>query len=74
METGRQKKRLPYGCSNFEKVRTENYIYIDRTRFIERLENENNTNLFFTRPRKFGKSLLFSMLSHYYDIKHWVNI
>jgi hypothetical protein len=61
-------KRLPYGNSNFEKVRTENYVYVDKTRYIELLEQENNDNLFFTRPRKFGKSLFFSMLSHYYDI------
>jgi hypothetical protein len=62
-------KRLPYGTSNFESLRTENYAYIDKTRFIELLENENSRNLFFTRPRKFGKSLFFSMLSHYYDVK-----
>jgi hypothetical protein len=68
MET-KERKRLPYGSSNFESVRTENYVYIDKTRFIELLENENNKNIFFTRPRKFGKSLFFSMLSHYYDIK-----
>jgi hypothetical protein len=59
---------LLYGNSNFEKVITENYAYVDKTRFIELLENENNSNLFFTRSRKFGKSLFFSMLSHYYDI------
>ncbi|MDR1601444.1 MAG: AAA family ATPase, partial [Tannerella sp.] len=68
MET-KTAKRLPYGNSNFEKIRTGNYVYIDKTRFIELLEQENNDNLFFTRPRKFGKSLFFSMLSHYYDIK-----
>jgi hypothetical protein len=61
-------KQLPYGASNFEKVRTKNYVYIDKTRYIELLEQENNDNLFFTRPRKFGKSLFFSMLSYYYDI------
>ncbi|MDR0415028.1 MAG: AAA family ATPase, partial [Prevotellaceae bacterium] len=61
-------KRLPYGNSNFESIRTEGYVYVDKTRFIEQLENESNKNLFFTRPRKFGKSLFFSMLSHYYDI------
>ncbi|MDR1021674.1 MAG: AAA family ATPase, partial [Prevotellaceae bacterium] len=61
-------KRLPYGNSNFEKIRTGSYAYVDKTRFIELLEQENNDNLFFTRPRKFGKSLFFSMLSHYYDI------
>jgi hypothetical protein len=43
-------------------------VYVDKTRFIELLERENNKNLFFTRPRKFGKSLFFSMLSHYYDV------
>ncbi|MDR2026610.1 MAG: ATP-binding protein [Prevotellaceae bacterium] len=67
MET-KKAKRLPYGNSNFESIRTENYVYIDKTRFIELLEQENNKNLFFIRPRKFGKSLFFSMLSHYYDI------
>jgi hypothetical protein len=61
-------KRLPYGNSNFESVITDNYAYVDKTPFIELLEQENNKYLFFTRPRKFGKSLFFSMLSHYYDI------
>ncbi|MDR3093278.1 MAG: ATP-binding protein [Bacteroidales bacterium] len=61
-------KRLPYGNSNFESVMMDNYAYVDKTRFIELLEQENNKYLFFTRPRKFGKSLFFSMLSHYYDI------
>ncbi|GHT49376.1 hypothetical protein AGMMS49982_02750 [Bacteroidia bacterium] len=61
-------KRLPYGNSDFENVRTGGYAYVDKTRFIELLENEPNRNLFFIRPRKFGKSLFFSMLSHYYDI------
>jgi hypothetical protein len=63
------RKRLPYGNSNFEKIRTENYVYIDKTQYIELLEQEANDNLFFIRPRKFGKSLFFSMLSHYYDVK-----
>jgi hypothetical protein len=67
MET-KQPKQLPYGNTNFEKIRTENYIYIDKTRYIELLEQESNSNLFFTRPRKFGKSLFFSMLSYYYDV------
>ncbi|MDR1021784.1 MAG: AAA family ATPase, partial [Prevotellaceae bacterium] len=61
-------KRLPYGNSNFEDIRTDGYAYVDKTRFIELLESESNKNLFFTRPRKFGKSLFFSMRSHYYDI------
>ena len=61
-------KRLPYGNSNFEKLISENYAYVDKTRYIELLENEANSNLFLTRPRKFGKSLFFSMLSNYYSI------
>jgi hypothetical protein len=61
-------KRLPYGNSNFESVIIDNYAYVDKTYFIQLLEQENNKYLFFTRPRKFGKSLFFSMLSHYYDI------
>jgi hypothetical protein len=61
--------KLPYGISNFETIMTENYVYVDKTHFIEILEKEPNKTLFLTRPRKFGKSLFLSMLSHYYDIK-----
>ena len=61
-------KRLPYGNSNFERIIVENYAYVDKTRFIEMLENEDNPNQFFIRPRKFGKSLFFSMLANYYDM------
>ena len=50
-------KRLPYGESNFASLRTENYAYVDKTQFIEMLENESNKRQFFIRPRKFGKSL-----------------
>ena len=62
-------KKLPCGNSNYESVRTENYAYVDKTRFIELLEGESNKNHFFIRPRKFGKSLFLSVLSHYYDIR-----
>ena len=61
-------KQLPYGNSNFDSVRTENYTYVDKTRYIELLEAESNKYQLFIRPRKFGKSLFFSMLSHYYDM------
>jgi hypothetical protein len=43
-------------------------VYIDKTRYIELLEDENNGNLLFARPCKFGKSLFISTLSYYYDI------
>jgi len=63
-------KKISYGQSNFEKIRTENYVYVDKTRFIEQIENEANSYHFFIRPRKFGKSLFLSTLRHYYDICH----
>jgi hypothetical protein len=62
------RKRLPYDNSNFEKIRMEGYVYVDKMRFIELLEQEDNNKLFFVRPRKFGKSLFLSMLTHYYDV------
>jgi len=60
-------KKIPCGQSNFEKIRTENYVYVDKTRFIEMIENEANSYAFLIRPRKFGKSLFLSTLFHYYD-------
>jgi len=63
-------KRIPYALSNFERIRTENYLYVDKTHFIEHIENEDTQYHFLTRPRKFGKSLFLSTLDHYYDIRH----
>ena len=65
----KQHKRIPYGQTNFEKIRTENYLYVDKTRFIEQLENEGTDFNFLLRPRKFGKTLFLSMLEYYYDIR-----
>jgi hypothetical protein len=67
METG-SFKRLPYGKSDFRDIVTKNYAYVDKTRFIEELENESNPNHFFIRPRKFGKTLFLTMLYNYYDL------
>jgi hypothetical protein len=61
-------KRLPYGNSDFKRIITENYAYVDKTRYIEMLEKESNPNQFFIRPRKFGKSLFFMTLFYYYDL------
>ena len=62
-------KKIPYALTNFESIRTENYLYVDKTRFIEMLENENSKYHFLIRPRKFGKSLFLSVLEHYYDLR-----
>ena len=62
-EGGRTTDRL----SNFVAVREDNCYYVDKTRFIEKVEKANKY-FFFIRPRRFGKSLTLSMLRHYYDI------
>ena len=59
-------KQLPYGVSDFEYVMRENYYYVDKTMYIPQIEAQPN-NLMFIRPRRFGKSLLLSMLKTYYD-------
>ncbi len=61
-------QRIPYGVSNFEVLRKKNYFFLDKTKYIERIENYSSPYAFFLRPRKFGKSLLISMLEYYYDI------
>jgi hypothetical protein len=68
MMEAKKYKRLPYGNSDFRSIRTENYAYVDKTMYIEMLENESNKNQFFIRPRKFGKSLFFTTLWYYYDL------
>ena len=60
-------KRIPYGMMNFVAVREDNCYYVDKTRFVEKVEKANKF-FFFIRPRRFGKSLTMSMLHHYYDI------
>ena len=60
-------KRIPYGMMNFEHLRRDNCYFVDKTRFIEKIEDANKY-FFFIRPRRFGKSLTLSMLAHYYDI------
>jgi len=62
-------KKLPYGQSNFADLIERNYAYVDKTRFIELLENENNRFQFFIRPRRFGKSLFLSILDNYYGVE-----
>jgi len=61
-------KKIIYGESNFKKVKiNNNYLYIDKTEFIETVENLNENFLIFLRPRRFGKSLFLSTLQYYYD-------
>ena len=60
-------KKLPVGIENFEKIRKDDFYYIDKTGFIkELLLNWGKVNLF-TRPRRFGKSLNMSMLKCFFE-------
>ncbi len=61
-----EKIKIPYGKSDFAVLRDENYVYVDKTMYIENLENYINS--IYVRPRRFGKSLFTSMISYYYDI------
>ena len=62
-------KQVPYGVSDFIDVMTSNMYYVDKTMYLPILEKEARS-VFFTRPRRFGKSLFISMLRAYYDCKH----
>ncbi len=59
--------KFPYGISDFKKIVTEDYFYCDRTDRIPLIEKAGQYILFI-RPRRFGKSMLISMLKNYYDV------
>jgi len=59
--------KFPYGLSDFYRIITNNYFYVDRTSHIQTIEDFGD-QLLFLRPHRFGKSLLLSMLENYYDV------
>ena len=61
-------KKLPIGISTFQKIRSDNYIYIDKTKEALDLINEG-TYYFLSRPRRFGKSLFFDTLKNIFEGK-----
>ncbi len=60
-------KATPYGNADFANIRQRNLAYVDKTRFIEALENCGADYPFIVRPRRFGKTLSTSVLEAYYD-------
>jgi len=62
-------KKIIYGISNFKMAKEDNYLYIDKTKYIKTLENLNEKYIIFLRPRRFGKSLFLSTMQYYYDEK-----
>ncbi|MBR4677109.1 MAG: AAA family ATPase [Bacteroidales bacterium] len=61
-------KLLPQGINDFARIRRENYYYVDKSAYIEKIERDSSYMLI-VRPRRFGKSLFLSMLESYYDVK-----
>ena len=66
MEQNENVKELPYGVQDFLTIVEQNIYYVDKTMYIPELEKEAR-NLFFIRPRRFGKSVFLGMLHAYYD-------
>nr|WP_296031854.1 AAA family ATPase [uncultured Dorea sp.] len=62
------KKKLPIGIDNFEKIRENDYYYVDKTGMIKDLIMSGAEVTLFTRPRRFGKSLNMSMLKSFFSI------
>jgi hypothetical protein len=60
-------KQVPYGISDYELIRTENYYYVDKTPYLKSLITAGRY-LFFIRPRRFGKSLFISIMESYFDV------
>ncbi|SFC65421.1 ATP-binding protein [Butyrivibrio sp. YAB3001] len=61
-------RKLPVGIQGFEKLRTDNFLYVDKTEYIYNLVH-NNVPYFLSRPRRFGKSLLLSAMKAYWEGK-----
>ncbi len=63
-----ENRKLPVGIDSFEKLRKENFYYVDKTELIaDLMRNWGEVNLF-TRPRRFGKTLNMSMLKSFFEI------
>ncbi len=61
-----QLKKLPIGIQTFEKIRSDDYLYVDKTAQIQELIN-NGSYYFLSRPRRFGKSLLVSTMQALFE-------
>lgn len=62
-----QVKGIPYGISDFNRIRNGNFYFVDKTMYLPLIEKKPSY-LFLIRPRRFGKSVFLSMMRTYYDI------
>ena len=61
--------KYPVGIQTFEEIRTKNYLYIDKTKYIVDFREKGMKYIFLSRPRRFGKSLFASTLQAYFEGK-----
>ena len=59
--------KIPYGISDYKTLKSDGYYYVDKTMYLEKLEDIGKV-LVYLRPGRFGKSLFTSMMYHYYDV------
>ena len=60
-------RKLPIGIQSFNKIREENYLYVDKTDIIWDLANKGKQYNYLSRPRRFGKSVLIDTLQCYFE-------
>lgn len=60
-------EKIPYGITDYQLLQEQDYYYVDKTMYLEKLENVGRT-LVYLRPKRFGKTLFCSMMYYYYDI------
>ncbi|WP_035933920.1 AAA family ATPase, partial [Fusobacterium necrophorum] len=65
-----ERKKLPLGVADFQKAIQGQYLYMDKTSFIEEIMKDGAEVKLFTRPRRFGKTLNMSMLQYFFDIQN----
>lgn len=62
-------KKIPIGIEDFKMLISDDYFYIDKTKFIEEIMNDGALVKLFTRPRRFGKTLNMSTLKYFFDVR-----
>lgn len=63
----KNRRRLPVGIQSFKEIRTDNYVYVDKTDLVWYLANMGDKYNYLSRPRRFGKSVLVDTLERYFE-------
>ena len=62
-------RQLPYGQTDYKKLIEKDYYYVDKTMYLQKLEDTKD-KIVYLRPRRFGKSLFLSMLDNFFNIEY----